>query len=327
MSSVTLAPDRAPAPNLAQRLREALGDAVLGQDAVIERVLVSLLAGGHVLLQGVPGLAKTLLVRTLARAVQADFRRIQFTPDLLPSDIVGTLVLQPGGGGFAISRGPIFAHLVLADEINRAPAKVQSALLEAMEEGQVTLGGRTLELPRPFLVMATQNPLDHQGTYPLAEAQLDRFLLMVRVAYPEAGDELAVLQRALAGAPAPVAPVATAEEILAARREVEGVRVDTRLLQYALAVVRATRDPGSAGVPGLDGLVALGASPRAGLALVAAARARAWLEGRSFALPEDVKELAPDVLRHRIVPTYEAAVRGITAEDVVAAVLGHVPVP
>lgn len=327
MSTVTLASKPTLAPSLAQRLREALGDAVLGQDAVIERVLVSLLAGGHVLLQGVPGLAKTLLVRSLARAVQADFRRIQFTPDLLPSDIVGTLVLQSGGGGFAISRGPIFAHLVLADEINRAPAKVQSALLEAMEEGQVTLGGRTLDLPRPFLVMATQNPLEHQGTYPLAEAQLDRFLLMIRVGYPEAGDELAVLRRALDGAPKEVLPVASAEEILAARREVEEVHVDARLLQYVLAVVRATRDPGAMGVPGLDGLVALGASPRAGLALVAAARARAWLEGRTFVLPDDVKELAPDVLRHRVVPTYEAAVRGMGADDVVAAILGHVPVP
>jgi MoxR-like ATPase len=328
MSTATQAsPARAGAPPLAASIQEALRSTIVGQDGVLERVLVALLAGGHVLLEGVPGLAKTLLFRTLARALQADFRRVQFTPDLLPSDILGTLVLRPGRPGFGISRGPIFAHLVLADEINRAPAKVQSALLEAMEEGQVTLGGRTLALPEPFMVMATQNPLEHHGTYPLAEAQLDRFLLMVRVPYPDPDAELTVLRRALAGTPTVLAPVATAQDVIAARSAVTEVRVDERLLAYILALVRATRDPASAGVPGLDGLVALGASPRAGLALVAAARARAWLRGRSYALPEDVKALAPDVLRHRIIPAYEAALRGVGADRMVASIVDRVPVP
>ncbi|HSW28468.1 MAG TPA: MoxR family ATPase [Longimicrobiales bacterium] len=326
MTSVTAVP-ASPSPPLAGRLRGSLEGAVVGQEDVVERVLVALLAGGHVLLEGVPGLAKTLLVRTLARAVQADFRRIQFTPDLLPADILGSLVLRPEGGGFAISPGPIFSHLVLADEINRAPAKVQSALLEAMEEGQVTLGGRTLPLPEPFMVLATQNPLEHHGTYPLAEAQLDRFLMMVRVAYPDADAELTVLRRALAPAAPSPPPVATAADVVAARREVRAVRVEEGLLRYVLAIVRATRDPSSVGAAEMRGLVSLGASPRAGLALVASARARAWLLGRDYATPDDVKVLAPDVLRHRVILAYEAGVRGVDAEQVVAAVLDRVEVP
>jgi MoxR-like ATPase len=328
MSSVTMAaPSVGCAPALAGRLRKVLGSAVVGQDRVVERVLVALLAGGHILVEGVPGLAKTRLVRALARALRADFRRVQFTPDLLPSDILGTLVLQPGGGGFTVSPGPIFAHLVLADEINRAPAKVQAALLEAMEEGQVTLGGRTLSLPAPFMVMATQNPIEELGTYPLAEAQLDRFLLMVRVPYPDADAELAVLRGDSGGGLVALSPVADAGEVTAARAQVAAVHVDERLLGYILALVRATRDPSSAGVRGLDGLVSLGASPRAGLALVAAARARAWIHGRGYAVPDDVKELALDVLRHRVITTYEAAVRRVGAEEVVTAILDQVPVP
>jgi len=315
------------APPFARKIREAVGESVVGQGAVVERVLVALLAGGHVLLEGAPGLAKTLLVRTLARTLGVEFRRIQFTPDLLPSDILGTLVLRSDTGGFAISRGPIFANLVLADEVNRAPAKVQSALLEAMEERQVTLGGRTLPLPEPFLVLATQNPIEHQGTYPLAEAQLDRFLFMVRVGYPSREEEVAILRRGVHGAAGASGVVASGDELLAARREAASVRVDDRLLDYAASVVRATREPAAAGVPEVQGLVSWGASPRAGLGLVAAARARAWLHGRSFALPEDVKALAGDVLRHRLVLTYEAAVRGVDAAQVVEQVLGHVAVP
>lgn len=316
------------APPFARRVAGAIQDVIVGQDDVVQKVLVALLAGGHVLLEGVPGLAKTLLVRTLAQSLQADFRRIQFTPDLLPSDLLGTLVLQPNGDGFAVSRGPIFAHIVLADEVNRAPAKVQSALLEAMEERQVTLGGRTLELPDPFLVLATQNPLEHQGTYPLAEAQLDRFLMMLRIAYPRREEEARILRRAADGRVAlPSIPVATAEEVLEARRATAEVRVGEDLLDYVLGIIRATREPATVGLAELGGLVSWGASPRAGIGLITAARARAWLDGREFTLPEDVKALAADVLRHRLVLTYEAAARGVEADEILEAVLEHVPVP
>ena len=257
-----------------------------------------------------------------------DFRRIQFTPDLLPSDLLGTLVLQPDGSGFAVSRGPIFANVVLADEVNRAPAKVQSALLEAMEERQVTLGGRTLALPEPFLVMATQNPLEHQGTYPLAEAQLDRFLMMLRIGYPRRDEETRILRRAADGTILPPAtPVATAEEVLEARRSAAEVVVEQALLDYVVALIRATREPATVGLAELEGLVSWGASPRAGIGLITAARARAWLDGRTFTLPEDVKALASDVLRHRLVLTYEAAARGVEADEILEAVLDHVPVP
>jgi MoxR-like ATPase len=290
-------------------------------------MLVALLAGGHVLLEGVPGLAKTTLVRSLAQALDVDFRRIQFTPDLLPSDLLGTLVLRPDRGTFAISRGPVFANVVLADEVNRAPAKVQSALLEAMEERQVTLGGRTLELPNPFLVLATQNPLEHQGTYPLAEAQLDRFMMMVRVGYPSREDELTILRRAADGTSTTWGPVATAADIVEARAAVAGVHVDDALLGYVVAVVRGTREPASVGLPELGGLVECGASPRAGIWLVAAARARAYLKGRAYAVPDDVKTLAPDVLRHRLILTYEAHARGLDTDHVVARVLAAIPVP
>ena len=317
----------AEAPAFARRVEEALRHTIVGQEAVVDGLLVALLAGGHVLLEGAPGLAKTLMVRSLARTLEVDFRRVQFTPDLLPSDVLGTLVLQPNGGGFAISRGPIFANVVLADEVNRAPAKVQSALLEAMEARQVTLGGRTLPLPEPFLVLATQNPLEHQGTYPLAEAQLDRFLLMLRVGYPPKDAEVTILRKGIAGGGTLPAPVATAADVLSAREQVARVHVSDLLLEYAVALVRATRQPAAAGLPEVQGLVAWGASPRAGLGLVHAARARAWLRGRAHVLPEDVKALAPHVFRHRVVLTYEAAVRGVDADEVVARVLEHVPVP
>lgn len=313
---------------LGDRLEAALRRKVVGHDGVVERLLMALLCGGHVLLEGVPGLAKTLLVRTLAGALQADFRRIQFTPDLLPSDLLGSLVFRQDRGVFTISKGPLFANVVLADEVNRAPAKVQSALLEAMEERSVTLGGRTLPLPDPFLVLATENPLEHQGTYPLAEAQLDRFMMMLRVDYPSQTEEVAILRGVRERSDGPGAgPVATAEELLRARRVVADIHADDRLLEYVVALVRGTRDPALAGLPELEGLVACGASPRAGIWLVEAARARAALAGRDYALPEDVKALAPDVLRHRLVLTFEAHAGAVDADEVIARILDTVPVP
>ena len=318
---------RAPAPALGARVDEALRRTIVGQDPVVERLVVALLAGGHVLLEGVPGLAKTLMVRTLAAALDGEFRRIQFTPDLLPSDVVGTLVFRPDRGAFVVSRGPVFANVVLADELNRAPAKVQSALLEAMEERQVTLGGRTLGLPDPFLVLATENPLEQQGTYPLAEAQLDRFMMMLRVGYPGRADESAILRMAADGARSETTPVASCGEVLAARESVRRVRVAQPLLEYVVELVRATREPAAAGVPELEGLIEFGASPRAGIFLVAAARALAYLRGRDHVLPEDVKTLAHDVLRHRLVLTFEAEARGVSADHLVDGVVGAVPVP
>lgn len=294
---------------------------------MVERLLVALLAGGHVLLEGVPGLAKTLLARTLAGSLDVEFRRIQFTPDLLPSDVVGTVVFRPDRGDFVVSRGPIFANLVLADELNRAPAKVQSALLEAMEEEQVTLGGRTLPLPDPFMVLATENPVEQQGTYPLAEAQLDRFMMLVRVGYPDADDERTILQASLQPSPMALESVGSAADVLAAREAVRSVHVDPSLVQYVSDVVRATRNVGGAGLEELGPLLELGASPRAGVDLLGAARALAHVRGRAYVVPDDVKELAPDVLAHRLVLTYEAPAAGVGPLDVIRRVLDSVPLP
>ncbi|MEQ8329999.1 MAG: AAA family ATPase [Longimicrobiales bacterium] len=314
----------ATAEGFATRVSHAVQQRVVGQDRVVERLVVALLAGGHVLLEGVPGLAKTLVVRSLASALAVDFRRIQFTPDLLPSDVVGTVVFRPDRGDFVASKGPVFANLVLADELNRAPAKVQSALLEAMEEEQVTLGGRTLALPDPFMVLATENPVEQQGTYPLAEAQLDRFMMMLRVGYPGADDERSILRASLRPAPAPIPRVATADDVRAARADVGRVLVDDALVAYVTRLIRATRDPASVGLGDLEPLLELGASPRAGVDLLAAARALAWVRGRDFAVPDDVKAVAVDVLAHRLILTYEAAARGVDAGAVVDRVLASV---
>jgi MoxR-like ATPase len=300
---------------------------VVGQSGVLHRLLVALLAGGHVLLEGVPGLAKTLLARSLAEAVDASFRRIQFTPDLLPSDILGGMVFQEETRTFVPAPGPIFANFVLADEINRAPPKVQSALLEAMEEGQVTLGGESFPLRQPFMVLATQNPLEHHGTYPLAEAQVDRFMMHLRLGYPGKSEEREILRLAANPPELKVEPVLSARELMEARGAIRQVHVDARIQDYLVELVNATRDPAGAGIPELGDLLSMGASPRAGIALQAGARARAFLEGRSFVLPEDVKALAPDVLRHRLVLTYEAEAQGVSGDQVLERVLSSVPIP
>ena len=314
-------------PAWSEKLRSEIGKAVVGQDAVIERLLVALLANGHVLLEGMPGLAKTLLVKSLGTALGVQFERIQFTPDLLPSDVVGTMIFQPKNGEFTAHRGPIFANLVLADEINRAPAKVQSALLEAMQERQVTLGGETHALPSPFFVMATQNPVEQEGTYPLPEAQVDRFMLKVIVDYPNRAEERAILEAMATSEPdLRVAPVVSADDILAARRVVNSVYVDDKLKDYIVDTVLATRDPKHYGID-LNGYVRYGASPRATIALTMAAKAWAFLNGRGYVTPQDVKTFALDVLRHRVAVSYEAEAENITSENIIAKVLETLPVP
>ena len=309
-----------------QRVREEVGRAIVGQRPMIDRLLVGLLAGGHVLLEGVPGLAKTLAVKSLSDALALKFRRIQFTPDLLPADLTGTLIYSPRDGSFTTKRGPLFAHLVLADEINRAPAKVQSALLEAMQEKQVTLGDESHPLEEPYLVMATQNPIEQEGTYPLPEAQSDRFMLKVRIGYPERGEEKEILRRVgLAELPA-LAARAGRQEVLAARAALASIYVDDKIQEYVLDLVSATRRPGEFGLP-LESLIAFGASPRATLFLVRGAQALAMLAGRPYVLPEDVKAIAPDVLRHRIHVSYEAEAEGIDGEEVARRILEQVRVP
>jgi MoxR-like ATPase len=324
----------------AKRLLDEVGRAVVGQRSLLEGLLVGLLAGGHVLVEGVPGLAKTTAVRSLAQALGLGFRRVQFTPDLLPGDLIGTLVYLPDERRFSVRKGPIFSPVLLADEINRAPAKVQSALLEAMEERQVTIGEESFALPRPFFVMATQNPIEHEGTYPLPEAQIDRFLLKLLVPYPSAEEEVEIAARA-DERPEAVSAVADAGTVEALREAAAAVHVADAVADYAVRLVRATRDPGALGAvvetsPAQGssavrrpaaGLVAVGASPRASLFLVRAARARALLDGRSWTTPHDVKRVAPDVLRHRVLLTYEAEADGIPPDAVVAAVLGAVETP
>ncbi len=308
------------------RVRAEVGRAVVGQRAMVDRLLVGLLTGGHVLLEGVPGLAKTLAVRSLADALGLKFRRIQFTPDLLPADLTGTQVYNPRDGSFTAKRGPLFANLVLADEINRAPAKVQSALLEAMQEKQITIGDESHALEEPFLVLATQNPIEQEGTYPLAEAQSDRFMLKVRVGYPERGEEKEILRRAgLASLPT-LKPQASRDEVLEARRGLGSVYVDEKLQDYVLDLVAATRRPRDFGLA-LETLVSFGASPRATLFLVRAAQAVALLTGRAYTLPEDVKAIALDVLRHRIHVSYEAEAEGVDGEEVARRILEQVRVP
>jgi MoxR-like ATPase len=314
-------------PAWSQKLREEIGKAVIGQDAVVERLLVALLANGHVLLEGMPGLAKTLLVKSLGNALGVQFERIQFTPDLLPSDVVGTMIFQPKSGEFSPHRGPIFANLVLADEINRAPAKVQSALLEAMQERQVTIGGQTHPLPRPFFVMATQNPIEQEGTYPLPEAQTDRFLFKLLVEYPSAEEESQMMQRwgQVTKQPA-VGAVSGGEELLELRAEVDRVHVAPALQGYILSLVRSTRALAETGGTAPKHLN-FGASPRASLALYQAGRALAWLRGLDYVSPALVQELAPDVLRHRVGLTYEAEAEEISADRIIRQVIEKTPVP
>ena len=318
------------AAGLVAAFRAEMATVLVGREAFSDRLFIGLLCRGHVLIEGVPGLAKTLAVKTLAQALQAVFRRVQFTPDLLPADISGTEVYQPATGAFVVRRGPVFANILLADEINRAPSKVQSALLEAMAEGSVTIGGETLPLPQPFLVLATQNPIEQEGTYPLPEAQVDRFLLHLTLGYPTPAEEAEIVRRACADQEPQVSPVLSGEQVLALSALAQQVRLDERLLEYIVALVGASRNPGAAGLDGLAGLagkVAYGASPRAAIALARTAKGLALVSGRDYATPDDVKAMAPDVLRHRLLLTYEAQAEGLTPDAVVAALLGAVPVP
>ncbi|XWX04974.1 MoxR family ATPase [Aggregatilineales bacterium SYSU G02658] len=306
---------------------EAVTRVLVGQERLLNRMLVALLADGHILIEGVPGVAKTLAVKTLSAAIDAQFQRIQFTPDLLPSDLTGTLIFNPATTEFTVKRGPIFTNIVLADEINRAPSKVQSALLEAMEERQVTLGDVTYPLPKPFMVLATQNPIEQEGTYSLPEAQLDRFMLKVIVTYPSQADERIIIERMSGERPEPPTPVTSSDAILRARQIVDTVYVDEKVVDYALAIIHATRKPVDAGFKKLDRLIEYGASPRAAIALVRAARAHAVINGRGFVTPDDVKAMTPDVLRHRLVLTFEALADNITSGQIINQILKQVEVP
>jgi MoxR-like ATPase len=299
---------------------------IVGQDAMLERVLVGLLSGGHLLLEGVPGLAKTLTIKTLADVLGGSFKRIQFTPDLMPSDLVGTRIYRPDKGGFDVEQGPVFTNFLLADEINRAPAKVQSALLEVMQEHQVTIGHDTFKVPTPFLVLATENPIEAEGTYPLPEAQVDRFMLKILLDYPNPADEAQIVARSLVTA-TPPREILDAAGLLRLQRTVGEVYVDPRLISYAVALVEATRKLTYWGAPDLEGYVSYGASPRGSINLIHGARAMALLHGRRYVLPSDVIALAPDVLRHRLVMSYAALADGITADTIVSRVISLVPAP
>jgi MoxR-like ATPase len=299
---------------------------IVGQDALLERMVVALLARGHLLVEGVPGLAKTMAVKTLAQAIGGEFQRIQFTPDLVPADIVGTRIFNQKLGEFQVSLGPVFANLVLADEINRAPAKVQSALLEAMQERQVTIGRETHRLPDPFLVMATQNPIESEGTYPLPEAQVDRFMLKVLIGYPTPTEEFVIVERMTAAVDT-VARAVDAQQLIGLQRSADGVFVDPALIDYAVKLANATRDVSSVGLGELARYVTFGASPRASINLILAGRALALVRGREYALPQDLREIAPDVLRHRFVLSYEALADGVTADDIIDRILAAVPMP
>ncbi|WP_394848140.1 MoxR family ATPase [Pendulispora brunnea] len=309
------------------RVTTEVGKVIVGQSYMIERILIGLLTGGHVLLEGVPGLAKTLTVRTLCDVIAAKFARIQFTPDLLPADVIGTVIYNQQKGDFTSKLGPVFANLVLADEINRAPAKVQSALLEAMQERQVTIGDKTYPLPQPFIVMATQNPIEQEGTYPLPEAQVDRFMLMIKVGYPSREDERKIMDRMTALEPVKAEPIVHPADLLNAKQIIGQVYVDDKVKDYIVEVVFATREPARHGLKDLAPLIEFGASPRASIALNLAARAHAFLRHRGYVTPEDVKAVGPDVLRHRLVLTYEADAEEVTAEQIVRRVFEVVEVP
>ena len=310
-----------------QDLKREVGKVIVGQDALLEKMLVALLADGHILIEGVPGLAKTLAVKTLAQAIHAQFQRIQFTPDLLPADITGTLIFNPKDGLFYPKRGPVFSNFVLADEINRSPAKVQSALLEAMQERQVTIGEQTYKLPSPFMVMATQNPVEQEGTYPLPEAQVDRFMLKVLVTYPTKEEEKLILERMASHQPIEINTQVTPEMILKARQVTDAIYVDEKIKNYIVDLVFATRDPKAAGLEKLASFISYGASPRATIFLTQAAKAYAFLNGRGFVTPEDIKAIGLDVLRHRVLLSYEAEAEDITADQIVKQIFDAVDVP
>jgi len=312
--------------SLMQRALYEVKKVVVGQDQFLERVLVALLAQGHLLVEGVPGLAKTLTVKTLARALQGSFKRIQFTPDLVPADLVGTRIYNQKTGDFSVALGPVFTNLLLADEINRAPAKVQSALLEVMQEYQVTIAGETYKVPQPFLVMATQNPIESEGTYPLPEAQVDRFMMKVLVDYPTTDEEFVIVER-VTGTAAAVAAVVSMDQLAALQQDCRRVFVDPALITYAVRLVAATRDPGRAGFRDLGRFVAYGASPRASIHLIEGGRALAYLRGRDYVLPEDVTDLVPDVLRHRLVLSYEALTEDISPDEIIRRLMTQIPPP
>jgi len=307
-------------------LTDEIAKVIVGQKYMVERLLIAMLADGHVLIEGVPGLAKTLTVSSLAQAIQADFKRIQFTPDLLPADLVGTMIYNPGDQSFKARKGPIFANIILADEINRAPAKVQSALLESMQERQVTLGDKTHPLPSPFLVLATQNPIEQEGTYPLPEAQVDRFMLKLKVTYPKRDEEHSILDRMTEGEPPVAKPVIKPDAILSARKVARSIYVDEKIKEYVLSLVFATRDPETAGLDWAP-LIQYGASPRASIYLIAAAKGHAFLRGRGYVTPEDIKAVGPDVLRHRVIVSYEAEAEETSSEDLVRKLFDAIEVP
>lgn len=309
------------------RLQQEIGQVIVGQQDMLKHMLIGLLSNGHILLEGVPGLAKTLSVSCLARGINTGFQRIQFTPDLLPADLIGTLIYQPQSGEFTVKKGPVFSNIILADEINRAPAKVQSALLESMQERQVTIGDETHPLPDPFLVLATQNPIEQEGTYPLPEAQVDRFMLKVTVTYPTPAEERLILDRMATTAPRrESAPVMSPADIIKGRQAVDEIYIDDKIKDYIIALVVATRDPATVNLD-IKHLIQYGASPRASIMLTLGAKANAFLAGRGFVTPQDVKDVAPSILRHRVIVTYEAEAEERTSDDIVKSILEHVPVP
>lgn len=309
-------------------LKHEIGKVIVGQKYLTDRLLTGILANGHILLEGVPGLAKTLAVKTMASAMECKFSRIQFTPDLLPADIVGTLIYNQQKGEFLTQKGPVFANIVLADEINRAPAKVQSALLEAMQERQVTIGGDTFELPKPFLVLATQNPIDQEGTYRLPEAQVDRFMFKLKIDYPDKKEERIILDlMAKTNVVEDVNTVVTPEKIMSAREVVDEIYLDDKIKDYIVDIIFATRQPSKFGLKEMQNMIQFGASPRATIALALAAKAHAFLEGRGYVVPQDIKDIAPDILRHRIIVSYEAEAENISSEEVISAILNKVAVP
>jgi MoxR-like ATPase len=312
--------------SLMERILYEIKKVIVGQDHFLERVLVAVLSHGHLLVEGVPGLAKTMTVKTLAQAVQGAFKRIQFTPDLVPADLVGTRIYNQKSGSFSTSLGPVFTNLLLADEINRAPAKVQSALLEVMQERQVTIGGETFPVPNPFLVMATQNPIETEGTYPLPEAQVDRFMMKVLVDYPTEEEEFVIVER-MTGMLAPIKAVANTEQLIELQKESEKVYADPALMQYAVRLVAASRDPETYGIPDIAKYIMYGASPRASIYLIICARSLAFLRGRSYVMPQDVVDVAPDVIRHRLVLSYEALSDAVTSDAILHRILEHLPAP